>query len=167
MAEILALMGDTGRLLYLFDTFEGMTPPPPLDVDLNGNAAADMMNQGPRETNEFWAYASLEDVQANMLRTSYPNEKFVFVKGDVAETLPSRAPEQIALLRLDTDWYESTRHELETLFPRLAPNGVLIIDDYGHFEGARKAVDEYFATLDRPYLMNRVDYTGRLIIKTA
>jgi O-methyltransferase len=81
----------------------------------------------------------------------------------VEQTIPDAAPERIALLRLDTDWYSSTRHELEHLYPRLAPGGVLIVDDYGHFAGARKAVDEYFA--QEPVLLVRVDYTGRMAVK--
>jgi hypothetical protein len=66
---------------------------------------------------------------------------------------------------LDTDWYESTRHELEFFFPRLVQRGVLILDDYGHWKGANKAVNEYFAAQDVKYLMHRIDYTGRAILK--
>jgi hypothetical protein len=80
-------------------------------------------------------------------------------------TVPARAPERIAFLRLDTDWYESTKHELEHLFPRLVPGGVLIIDDYGHWQGARKAVDEYFAAQTHKPLLHRIDQTGRCVIK--
>ena len=67
-----------------------------------------------------------------------------FVRGKVEDTIPKNMPEKIALLRLDTDWYESTYHELKYLFPLLSKNGVLIIDDYGHWKGAKKAVDQYF-----------------------
>jgi hypothetical protein len=74
-------------------------------------------------------------------------------------------PEQIAVLRLDTDFYESTRHELRHLYPRLVHGGVLIIDDYGHWAGARKAVDEYIAEEGIRLLLNRIDYTGRIAIK--
>lgn len=89
-----------------------------------------------------------------------------FVIGPVEETLITKVPERIALLRLDTDWYESTRAELEYLYPRLVVGGVLIVDDYGHWKGARKAVDEYFAALgnDAP-LLNRLDYTGRMAVR--
>src|SRR5437867_1862945 len=86
---------------------------------------------------------------------------------EVEDTIPQHAPERIALLRLDTDWYESTKHELEHLYPRLAPHGVLIIDDYGHWVGAKQAVDEYFATQKLKPFLNRLDYTGRLVIKPA
>jgi hypothetical protein len=88
------------------------------------------------------------------------------IAGKVEETLPEHAPESIALLRLDTDWYESTRHELEHLFPRVVAGGVLLLDDYGHWKGSRKAVDEYFAAQGITMLLNRVDYTGRLGIVT-
>jgi O-methyltransferase len=83
----------------------------------------------------------------------------------VEETIPENAPESIALLRLDTDWYESTRHELEHLFPRLSPGGVLIIDDYGHWQGCKRAVDEYFGKNGARIFLARVDYTGRIGVK--
>jgi hypothetical protein len=71
------------------------------------------------------------------------------------------------VLRLDTDWYESTKHELVHLYPRLSPGGVLILDDYGHYEGARRAVDEYFEQVGERPLLTRVDYTGRVGVKRA
>jgi hypothetical protein len=97
--------------------------------------------------------------------TGYPQNRVRFIKGRVEETVPGEAPEQIALLRLDTDWYESTQHELEYLFPRLAPGGVLILDDYGHWAGARKAVDDYIALHKLPLLLCRIDMSGRIAIK--
>ena len=102
-----------------------------------------------------------------MISTGYPRDRFRLVKGKVEDTIPQHAPERIALLRLDTDWYESTRHELAHLYVRLVPNGVLIIDDYGHWQGARRAVDEFFATCTPKPLLQRLDYTGRLAIKPA
>jgi hypothetical protein len=94
-------------------------------------------------------------------------DQVFFVKGMVEDTLPAKAPETIAVLRLDTDWYESTRHELDHLYPRLSQNGILILDDYGHFLGARKATDEYLAKLATPPLLNRIDYAGRIAVKIA
>jgi hypothetical protein len=99
------------------------------------------------------------------MRTGYPQHKLHFIRGRVEDTIPVEAPERISLLRLDTDWYESTRHELIHLFPRLASGGVVIIDDYGHWKGARRAVDEYFRENGIPILLNRIDYTGRTAIK--
>jgi O-methyltransferase len=83
----------------------------------------------------------------------------------VEETLPTNAPGRLALLRLDTDWYESTKQELEHLYPRLEAGGVLIIDDYGHWDGARRAVDEYLEKTGQQLLLNRIDYTGRIAVK--
>ena len=97
--------------------------------------------------------------------TGYPSERVHVVRGAVEETLPGHAPDRLALLRLDTDWYESTRHELQELYPRLATGGVLIVDDYGHWEGARRAVDEYFAGAGPAPLLQRIDYTGRMAVK--
>jgi O-methyltransferase len=154
--------------LYLFDTYEGLPRPDEAkDVDMWGNRAID--GWLPRKTSEessHWAEASIEDVRANLLSTGYPEERLHFVKGMVERTIPASAPQGIALLRLDTDWYASTKHEMEHLFPLLAKNGILIIDDYGHFEGARQAVDEYISAHKLPLLLNRIDYTGRLVVKT-
>jgi O-methyltransferase len=85
----------------------------------------------------------------------------------VEDTIPGSAPEQIALLRLDTDWYESTRHELIHLYPRLSAGGVLIVDDYGHWQGSRRAVDEWIAQAGVRILLNRIDYTGRVAVKVG
>jgi len=101
------------------------------------------------------------------LSIGYPEQQIHFVEGLVEETLPAEAPEEIALLRLDTDWYSSTKHELEQLYPRLAPGGVLILDDYGHWQGARRAVDEYFAENQITLLLNRVDSTARIGVKAG
>ena len=100
-----------------------------------------------------------------MAQSGYPSEKLHFVRGPVEETIPDCVPEQIALLRLDTDWYESTKHELLHLFPRLQPGGVLIVDDYGHWQGAQRAVDEYFGTEHPPLFLSRIDYAARIAIK--
>jgi hypothetical protein len=98
-----------------------------------------------------------------MQKTGYPADRIHYVKGKVEETIPGVIPANIALLRLDTDWYESTRHELIHLYPLLATQGVMIIDDFGHWEGAKKAVVEYFE--GQPLLLNRLDYTGRSMLK--
>ena len=169
VAHRLLALGRSDRDLYLFDTYEGLPRPDEAkDVDVWGNRAID--GWLPRQTGDessHWAEASLEDVRANILSTGYPEERLHFVKGMVERTIPEAAPNDIALLRLDTDWYASTKHEMEHLFPRLARNGILIIDDYGHFEGARQAVDEYISANNLPILLNRIDYSGRLAIKTG
>jgi hypothetical protein len=100
-----------------------------------------------------------------MAMTNYPQDKLNYVVGKVEDTIPETLPRKIALLRLDTDWYESTLHELNHLYPLLTEGGVLIIDDYGHWQGAKKAVDEYIEKNKLKILLNRIDYTGRIAIK--
>ncbi len=155
IARTLLEMGDTSRHLYLFDTFAGM----PDVTEKDGAAAAQWMKRP--DTSKL--AIPLETVQKNIARVAYPAERVHFIRGRVEETIPANAPEKLALLRLDTDWYESTMHELVHLYPRLSPGGVLIIDDYGYWEGARKATDEYFA--DKPILLHRIDYTARFVVK--
>ncbi|MFD0856966.1 TylF/MycF/NovP-related O-methyltransferase, partial [Actinomadura adrarensis] len=111
-----------------------------------------------------WAHASLEDVRQGFEQVPYPADRVHFVRGPVEETVPGHAPEQIALLRLDTDWYESTRHELDHLYPRLVSGGVLILDDYGYWKGARKATDEFLERTGERLLLTRIN-TGRIAVK--
>ena len=160
-ARALMQMGDVSRELYLFDTYEGMSDPTESDIDYSGTHAEEVMRIDPG----YRCNAPLEIVREVLYGTGYPKEKIHFVRGKVEDTVPGLAPEQIALLRLDTDWYESTRHELVHLFPRLARAGVIIIDDYGHWRGSRQACDEYFGENRIPILLNRIDYTGRIALK--
>jgi len=145
-----------------------MPPPTEADKDFSGVDAAARLNEESNNKKEsyIWAYSALDEVKAAMALTQYNPERIQYIQGKVEDTIPASIPDKIALLRLDTDWYESTKHELEHLFPRLAKNGVLIIDDYGFWKGSRKAVDEYFAGLNMPVLLNRMDDTGRICIKT-
>jgi O-methyltransferase len=153
------------RRLQLFDTFDGMPPPTAVDRDQSGASAAALLAASDRATSSVWARSPLDDVRRNLLATGYPADRVRFVVGRVEDTLPEQAPESIAIFRLDTDWYASTRHELVHLFPRLAVGGVLLIDDYGHWQGARQAVDEYLAETGARLLLQRIDVTGRLAIK--
>lgn len=147
------------RNVWLYDTFAGMTPPLDLDVDLGGNKAKDILNS-------VMCLASLEEVKNNLSDIKYPETLSKYVIGDICQTVmdDKNVPESISLLRLDTDWYESTKIELQRLYPRLVPGGVLIIDDYGHWQGCRKAVDEYFANTS--VIFKRIDYTGVMLIKS-
>jgi O-methyltransferase len=165
MAAALTLLSlDEVRPLYLFDTFEGMSPPTETDVSHDGHRASDLLREsGPDST--YWAIASIDEVRANLESTGYPGGSTHLISGRVEDTIPGQAPHEIALLRLDTDWYESTRHELLHLWPRLSPGGVLIVDDYGHWFGARRAADEFFASLEHPPFLHRIDYTARLAVK--
>ncbi len=167
MAAALASEHSGKRQLWLFDTFEGMTEPGEADIDLRGNDAASLLVQSgdPFAADSVWCRSHLENVKSSLRSTGYPDDRMCFVPGPVEETLQVADTGPIALLRLDTDWYESTRCELEQLFPRLVSGGVLIIDDYGHWQGCRRAVDEYFATNGIRILLQRMDYTGRMGIK--
>jgi O-methyltransferase len=165
-ASTLRTLGSTERDLYLFDTFEGMSPPSAADVDLGGQSAATALaGSSKADAGSYWCYASLEDVQGALAKVGYPAERLHYVKGKVEDTVPAQAPSQIALLRLDTDWYESTKHELAHLYPRLSSGGVMIIDDYGHWKGSRKATDEFMAATPDFGMLTRIDYTGRLAVK--
>jgi O-methyltransferase len=162
MAVALRLLdlGVTDRDLIGFDTFAGMSRPTSVDIDWEGRSWADWQPSGVADEG-----ASFEEVTDALRITHYPSDRVRFVVGDVGDTLPRHTPEQLAILRLDTDWYESTKHELLHLYPRLAVGGILIIDDYGHYAGAQKAVDEYFQS-SRIFL-HRIDYTGRIAVKQA
>lgn len=169
MARALQELGIADRRIWLYDTFAGMTTPTSADVEAGTGVTASSMLSTTEvgDGNNVWCVAGRADVEANVRSTGYPFEQFAFVEGDVAVTLPVQAPSSIALLRLDTDWYESTRLGLEILYPRLAVGGVCILDDYGHWQGARQAVDEYFENLGHRPFMHPIDYSGRVFIKTA
>ncbi|MRR49449.1 MAG: macrocin O-methyltransferase [Rhodocyclaceae bacterium] len=162
MALALLQLGQGNREIWGYDTFEGMPMPTSHDVDIQGRLAAEQMQ---RETGEGWCAASESVVKENLRRIPYPQDQFRLVPGRVEETIPRQMPRKIALLRLDTDWYESTRHELIYLFPLLEHGGVIIVDDYGHWQGAKRAVDEYFSGDGPRILLNRIDYTGRIGVK--
>lgn len=161
--------GLADRPIFLFDTFEGMTKPSTKDTDILGRAAEDLLDetQDRRTSADIWAYASLDDVRRNFRSSGIDPDSITFVKGDVLKTLSETRTGTIALLRLDTDFYDSTRAEMEALYPRLCPGGVLLVDDYGHWRGARAAIDEYFEAEGAPRrpLLSAVDYTGRVGLK--
>jgi len=164
MAAALTLIeeGDTSRDIYLYDTYEGMSlPNDTVDVSFDNNLASRQL-AAEIKGHGIWCEASLKDVESNILSTTYPAKQIHFVQGKVENTIPAVLPIKIALLRLDTDWHESTKHELEYLYPLITPGGLLIIDDYGHWKGARTACDEFFSKLDPPPFLHRIDYTGRI-----
>ena len=158
-ALTLKAVGAAPRDTYLYDTFEGMTRPGDEDWNFNDeDAATTFAEKRTAENRADWNAASLDDVRDNFRRLGLDPDDFHLIKGMVEDTLPTKAPAgDIALLRLDTDWYKSTQHEMEHLFPKLVSGGVLIIDDYGDWQGARKAVDEYMGEIGRPMLLTRVN----------
>jgi hypothetical protein len=153
------------RSLYLYDTFEGMTEPTLVDKTTDGKTARQHMDED-HEKKMVWCIAGLEDVKKNLASTQYPTNRIKYIQGPVEATLPNQAPtEPIALLRLDTDWYESTRHELENLYPRLVSGGILVIDDYGYWEGSKRATDEFFKNKKIRAYFHRVDQSQRIFVK--
>jgi len=159
-AMTLSKLKDTRRL-WLYDTFEGMTMPDRNDVSSYNNSALKEWDK-----NKAWCYSSLDEVRKNISMTLYPKQFIKFVQGKVEDTIPTNVPEEISILRLDTDWYKSTKHELQHLFPRITKGGIIIIDDYGYWKGAKKAVDEYIKKNNINIFLSRIDETGRIGVKT-
>ena len=166
VALVFQKYGVTDRKIYMYDTFEGMPPPTDKDLDFNQASAKNHIDKNlSKDANFKWCFADVEDVTRNIKLTNYPFENFILIKGKVEDTLTKNKPtNKLSILRLDTDWYESTKVELINLYPSISTRGVLIIDDYGHWQGARKAVDEYISENNINLLLNRVDYTCRLAI---
>jgi O-methyltransferase len=153
--------------LFLFDTFGRVPAPTDRDVIFSGESAASFMRslERVRGRSNVWITASREEVAANLESTGYPMDRVHLVPGRVEDTIPDHTPSKISLLRLDTDWYESVRHELVHLYGLVAPGGPILVDDYGFCRGARDATEEFLSTLpNRPYL-HRIDFTGRLFFK--
>ncbi|WP_198038137.1 TylF/MycF/NovP-related O-methyltransferase [Skermanella stibiiresistens] len=164
MAEALALAGVTDRRVLLFDTFAGMTEPDERDwmVGAPEKQAAPIYRARRQEGFTDWAFATRDEAVATLRETSYPFHNFVLIKGAVEETIPTKVPDlgDIAVLRLDTDFHQSTKHELEHFYPRLVSGGVLICDDYGWWNGARLAFDEYMADNKLRLLLSIDPYSG-------
>ena len=158
------LIYDLKKKIYGFDTFLGMVEPEP-EVDKHNNIEAITIkkNYGINKLSD-WCYCSYDDVKKNISKNT-TLDNIILIKGKVENTLLEEInlPEKISILRLDTDWYRSTKIELEVLYERLVKGGILIIDDYGHWQGAKKAVDEYF--LNKNTWLHYVDYSCRYVIK--
>lgn len=167
IARTLISMNVTNRKIYLYDTFEGMTNPIAFDKKQGTETqASQILAETPKGNGEnVWAISSMDSVVKVLQQLNYSFNNFQLIKGDVLETLNQTTPESIALLRLDTDWYESTKKEMEVLYPLVKPGGVVIVDDYGHWSGSRKAIDEFLGNKELQPLMNYIDYAGRLWIK--
>ena len=167
IALTLLQKGISNRNIYCYDTFEGMSTPTEVDLAHSGESAHQLLSEQDKlKEDSVWCYSPLEAVKKNLLSTGYPEKHLFFVKGKVEDTLPSTTPANISLLRLDTDWYESTRVEMDILYPLLQEQGILIIDDFGFWEGARRAIVEYFEKKGQKPYLHRIDDTGRLVIKT-
>ncbi|OCP37484.1 TylF/MycF/NovP-related O-methyltransferase [Ensifer sp. LC163] len=160
-AHAFHLFERSAREIWLYDTFEGMSEPTEVDVDVTGTTAKQYMDVYGDDGK--WCYAGLESVKS-VFADEGLHTGVNFIQGDVVETLKHQRPNSISILRLDTDWYESTRAELEYLYDLVVPGGVLIFDDYGHWRGSRQAVDEFFSSRT-PLYLQRIDPGVRLAIK--
>ena len=169
MALTLSKLDQSDRDIYLYDTFAGMTKPGTEDVRRGHKPGQEDLVEKweahQRDGHNLIRYAGLEEVRDSVFSTGYPEDKFHFIAGDIRETVPNELHPQIALLRLDTDWYELTKHELNHMYELLVPGGLLIIDDYGSHEGARKAVDQFFAERNSTPMLFRTSKAERAMIK--
>jgi O-methyltransferase len=148
------------RRVWLYDTFQGMTEPTEKDIDHKGEKAINILES-------VKCYSPLQEVKSALNTSNFPESNTMIIQGDVLDTLQvnENLPKKIALLRLDTDWYESTKMELEILYPLVETDGVLIVDDYGHWQGSKLATDEYFQNRKSKIDFKQIDYTGILILK--
>ena len=153
----------TEHKVWLYDTFNGMTLPKDDDIDIDNSKASDILDQ-------VLCMNSFDEVHNLLMsNTTYPREKILYCIGDVCQTLldKNNVPEKIALLRLDTDWYESTKIELEVLWDKLEIGAPCIIDDYGHWQGCKKATIEFFEKKSCDHQYSHIDYTGVLVHKVC
>lgn len=168
--------GCTTRDIYMYDTFAGMTEPTNEDYSVRDSLmyhctplqVRQEWGKQQRDDHNEWCYGSLEEVRRKLFEYPYPKERIHFIKGDVLETLnkTENIPDHIALLRMDTDWYESSKVEMEVLYPRVVNKGLVIMDDYYHWNGQRKATDEYLMGHFLDYKIQRVNAKVGAFIKT-
>lgn len=136
-----------------FDTFEGHPKPGKNEVDIWGN---DMQKKFKEEKAGKWAYAKYEYVLSN-LNNVYKNVQLY--KGLVDESIDDNKVGNIAILRLDMDWYKPTKIVLQKFYAKIQKGGLLIIDDYGHHSGARQAVDEFIVENNLILNFRHVNYS--------
>lgn len=173
LAMLLKLLrlGATDREIYLYDTFDGMTVPGGQDTSRFERPALETWRRATASGRKPWdrwfkpERFTFEEVKKTILSSGYPSSRINFIQGQVEDTIPRHVPETIALLRLDTDWFQSTFHELVHLYPRVSRGGILLVDDYGHWDGCRMAVDQYFSENAPRVMLNRIDYTARIGVK--
>ncbi len=148
--------------IWGYDTFKGI---PNINLKHDAILGDKKINLNKKKIKNYdLIYPSLKNVRFNLKKNGFKKLPNLIV-GDTRKTLKKKInlPKKISLIRLDTDFYESTLNELKILFPLLSKKGILIIDDYGHHKGSKKAVDDYFK--NKNVWLHRIDYTVRLIIK--
>ena len=160
MAMIYTLQRNNAlKHIYLYDTFEGMTDATQNDTII---ATGEHYNNAVVNSVSLACIASLEDVKQNISTTNYDETYIHYVKGNILNN--QIFPDKISILRLDTDFYDSTKHELETFYDLVSPGGIIIIDDYGFWNGSRRATDEFLQ--DKPHIkLYDIDNTGVFFVK--
>ena len=155
MATMIQRYSQQPRYLYAFDSFEGMPPPTIEDQDLHG-VAADATGWGTGTC------ASPESSVINLCTKLGLAEIVKPVKGYFADTLPQMRQQirTIALLHADSDWYESTKTIFHNFYDQMAEHGIIQIDDYGHWEGCRRAVEEFQRERQLQFDLQKIDYSG-------
>lgn len=166
------------RDIYLFDTFGGLVEPTEYDYTCKDSKIYQMnkdevyitwKNQVINEKVNGWCYTPLDKVKQRLNSTGYPQNNLHYVVGDVMETLKDKTtiPEKIAILRLDTDWYESSKYELEQMYDNVVRGGIIIFDDYYHWDGQRRATDDFFKSRNINYIFVDIgNFKTAAIIKT-
>ncbi len=162
MIKTLQELNVNDREVFLYDTFTGMSKPTSEDVANDGRIASDVYTGIEYDNPDI---NPLDEVQRNISSLNYDEHKIHYVKGKVEDTLPNNDHKKIALLRLDTDWYESTKCEFELLFPKLVKGGIVIIDDYDAWDGSKKATKEYLKKNNIKMMLHRLPGSGRIGVK--
>lgn len=162
MAKTLLNRNNTSRKIYMYDTYDGMSEATEEDESLVSNCHAIQSFEAMKKSKNYtygetnWCQAGLDEVKQNMKSTGYPYENIIFIKGKVEDTIPDTIPPKIAYLRLDTDFYISSKHELVHLYPLLENKGVCLFDDYYYWKGQKTATDEYFQSINQKPLLIKV-----------
>jgi O-methyltransferase len=159
MRGVLKAYGDTSRVVWAADSFQGLPQPTP------GVWRDD-------ERGRLWEFGntlavSLDQVRANFERYGLLDDQVRFLQGWFRDTLPTAPIERLSLMRLDGDMYESTVDGLGPLYPKLSVGGFCVIDDYFAQSGQRKAVNEYREEHLITDPIHRVDWTGAYWQKTS
>src|SRR6266404_2296528 len=140
------------RTVWLLDSFKGM--PPVTEEDADGPAGDSAESHVGQEV------GNPERVRQVLRKVGAKMDRVRFLPGWFQDTFPSVTATQIAILNIDADWYQSVKLCLETFYDRVVLGGFISVDDYGHWPGCRKAVDEFFNARKLPYKLTQVDYTA-------
>ncbi|NQT04491.1 MAG: class I SAM-dependent methyltransferase [Dehalococcoidia bacterium] len=142
------------RDMWLFDSFEGLPEP-----------TAEDGYKAQTEYHEGKCLGSVDAVKEILNQLSIPENRVHIIEGWFEETFPSVKTNKVALLHIDADWYESVKLCLEKFYDSVCPGGFIALDDYGHWEGCRRATDEFLKKRSLDIKLVRVDDTGHYFQK--